>query len=947
MIRDNAGEMNRALAVLVDITDSNKTEKSLKESEERFELAMAATKDGLFDWNLETNTIYYSPGWKRMLGYKDYELPNDFSVWEKLTKPEDIEKSWKMQQEVINKQRDRFELEFKMKHKDGYWVDILSRADAMFDENGKAIRMVGTHVDITERKLADQAILLSSKRYESLFNDSPIPLWEEDCTEVVSYLMGVKEKGHKDLHNYFENNPNELMKCAGMIKILDVNKAALDLHKASNKEHLIGNLSDTFTESSFTVFKNELVALLEGKETFESEAEIKTLDGELKNIHLTLKIDKSQADEVKALLATSDITERKQAEEKLIESMEHLNLALEGANAGLWSRNIKTGEDLLDERWCGILGYTKAEIRQHVSIWESLMHPDDKDRVMNVLKMHFEDENIEYKEEYRMKCKNGKWKWIFAAGKVVERDKEGKPARMTGVIIDIAEQKLAEEKMRVTEQNLQNTFDISPSIIAKANINTGCFIEGNQAVTRILGYSIKEFTSIPYMELIHPDNREQAVNDISNQASDKAMISFENKFLCKDGSYIWMSWHGTKADENGLATVIGSSVNEKKNTEIELKNALEKALESDRLKSAFLANMSHEIRTPMNGILGFANLLNTPNLSKIEVDKYSDIINKSGARLLNTINDIIDISRIESGQIIVSRKETSIHNLLDELYSFHSSEAKQKGLALILEPTNKKEVNIVTDDDKLYGILTNLIKNAIKYTPKGTVTFGCIVKDKRIQFFVKDTGIGIPKGRLHAIFNRFEQADIEDKRVFEGSGLGLAISKAYVEMLDGDIEVESELGKGSKFRFTIPLLEKIKREPEELRQYVDRSLPGIENLNLLIVEDDMVSAELLKTMLEDRFHEITHVQSGVDAVEMCKNMPDIDLVLMDIQMPVMGGYDATRGIREFNKDLVIIAQTAYALVGDKEKAIQAGCNDYITKPINEKLLLEMINKHLE
>ena len=643
------------------------------------------------------------------------------------------------------------------------------------------------------------------------------------------------------------------------------------------------------------------------------------------------------------------------------------------------------------------------------------------------------------------------------------------PIKLTGIFQDITEQKKAESKVRAAEEKLKNTFDISPSIIAKANVKTGYFVDVNQAVTRILGYSIEEFTSKPFMEFIHLEDRQRTLYEITEQMNGNKTTFFENRYLCKDGSYKWLAWHSTKADQHGIVTAIASDIteqkkaegnirklstavqqspsiiviadtkgkleyvnpkfteltgytsseaigqasnilksgkqdaefykelwttvesgnvwrgqfrNKKKNgelfweaasisailnesgkiinfikigeditqqkkTEEKLTIALEKALESDRLKSAFLSNMSHEIRTPMNGILGFINLLNKPNLSQSQISEYSAIINKSGDRLLNTINDIIDISKIEAGEVIISIAETPINTLIEELYSFFLPEATRKGLTLKLAPLISKEnLSINTDSHKLHGILTNLIKNAIKYSKEGTITLGYLFKQNFIEFYVKDSGIGIPKNRLQAIFNRFEQADIEDANVFEGSGLGLAISKAYTNMLGGEISVESTEGIGSTFKFTIPHNNK-NIEMEKQFDYTENIISKIEHLNLLIVEDDVVSSYFLETILEDDFKKINIVENGIDAIEYCKNNQDVDLVLMDIKMPVMNGYDATKEIRKFNKNLLIIAQTAYAMQGDKEKAIEAGCNDYIVKPINKELLLKTIYKLIE
>ena len=392
-------------------------------------------------------------------------------------------------------------------------------------------------------------------------------------------------------------------------------------------------------------------------------------------------------------------------------------------------------------------------------------------------------------------------------------------------------------------------------------------------------------------------------------------------------------------------------ITERKKAEEELKSALERAQESDRLKSAFLTNMSHEIRTPMNGILGFTGLLNDPQLTGDKQKSYIDIIEKSGDRMLNTINDIIDISIIEVGQVKVVKSEVSVNEILKEQYEFFNSEAQSKGLELICKPTlSDKEVIIVTDKHKLEGILTNLIKNAIKFTKHGNISFGYSLKKEKnfegLEFFIKDTGIGIPSNRIHAVFNRFEQADIEDTQVFEGSGLGLAISKSYVEMLGGNISVTSEEGIGSTFVFSIPYTKQTTKESDAEGGINKIPQVSLNKLYVIVAEDDEISKMLLEAILENEFHKITYAETGKETVDKFRENPETNIILMDLKMNDMSGYEATREIRKFNKDVVIIAQTAYGLSGDREKAIEAGCDDYISKPINKELLFEKIMLHL-
>jgi CheY-like chemotaxis protein/anti-sigma regulatory factor (Ser/Thr protein kinase) len=298
--------------------------------------------------------------------------------------------------------------------------------------------------------------------------------------------------------------------------------------------------------------------------------------------------------------------------------------------------------------------------------------------------------------------------------------------------------------------------------------------------------------------------------------------------------------------------------------------------------------------------------------------------------------------------------ETNINEQIEYIYTFFKPEMDAKGMAFTFRNSlPSKESLVKTDREKLYAILGNLVKNAIKYTEKGSIEFGYTCEGSpteitALKFYVKDTGIGIPENRIDAVFERFIQVSVPDRMARQGAGLGLTIAKSYVEMLGGKIWVESEDGVGSTFYFTLPYVV----EPEvksSVKVGDNLQMDKIDGLNLtiLIAEDDEISEKLITINVKNLGNEILKAGNGIEAVEICRSRPDIDLILLDIQMPNLNGYEATRQIRQFNKEVVIIAQTAFGLTGDREKALAAGCNDYIAKPINRNKLVALIKKHFE
>jgi PAS domain S-box-containing protein len=383
-------------------------------------------------------------------------------------------------------------------------------------------------------------------------------------------------------------------------------------------------------------------------------------------------------------------------------------------------------------------------------------------------------------------------------------------------------------------------------------------------------------------------------------------------------------------------------------TNEELYRAKEKAEESNTLKSAFLANISHEIRTPMNGIMGFAELLRNPSLTGEKQADFVNVIKQSGNRMLNIINDLIDISRIEAGQVELKVENTNINHIIDDLYSFFLPETEEKSLLLSSKKELPDEKSIIqTDKTKLNQILSNLIKNAVKYTNKGSINFGYKKKKGTLIFFIADTGIGISADFKDVIFDRFRQAELSISGAYEGAGLGLSICRAYIEMLGGEVWLKSEQDKGSTFYFSVPYNPPPKKEMNIISSVINKQYTNIAGLKILVVEDDSTSFLLIEEIIGIYDVKLIHAKDGQEAVNIVQSDPSVDLVLMDIKLPVMDGYEATKEIKKIRPDLPIIAQTAFAFKHDKQKASNAGCNDYISKPIKPEELLNKISSLLE
>jgi len=521
---------------------------------------------------------------------------------------------------------------------------------------------------------------------------------------------------------------------------------------------------------------------------------------------------------------------------------------------------------------------------------------------------------------------------------------------LLGISTDITESKKNERALRHWEELMRYIIEHDRSAVA---VHDKAYRYIYVSKRYLEDYQVKEEDLIGKHHYdVFPDLPEKWRKAHRKALAGEVTRAEDDPYYKDDGTVEWTRWECRPwyeaNGETGGFIVYTEVTTERKNMELELVAAKEKAQESDRLKTAFLANMSHEIRTPMNGILGFAQILKDPRISKAQQKHFIDVIEKSGQRLLNLLNDIIDVSRIESGHRELDLSEISVHETLQYMFGFFKPgyEEQRPGVNLVMD-LPEEDIQFVTDRDKLHSILMNLLRNAEKFTLEGRVVFGCHREEDSVVWYVKDTGIGIPASKQPMIFDRFFQADISFSRGYEGAGLGLSISKAFVEMMGGRIWLESESGKGSVFYFSLPL-EPDSVQKESVTEEVSPSGPQRKKgeVNLLVVDDDAASFEVIKYMLENEGFRLYHAKSGEEALDFFSTQKDLDLILMDIKMPGIDGHETTRNIRKIDRDIPVIAQTAHALSGDAEKSLASGCNDYLAKPIKKEVLLKKIRKHL-
>jgi len=888
---------------------SNRNKKSSSnspENEEVFRYLFENNSSAIAIIDRDTTISMVNQAYCRMSGYTRDEVVG--SSWTEQLPILELDRLKEYnRQRLIDPESAPESYEFSFYHKNGNLMYGLISVAVIQDGQ----KIIASFTDITERKQAEEAIRLSETRLKRAELASKSGNWELylDSQTIIASEGAMIVYGLDS--NQFEFSVIKTIPLPNYRPILDV----------AMKE------------------------LIEFNKPYDLDFEIKAVNsGEIKNIHSIAIMDPERRIIFGII---QDITIRKKAEEALNKSEYNFRLLVENAPEAIFIQN-RLHFSYLN---CAALKFFGADYAGQL-IGEPLMdrlHPEYRDRVRERIRIL----NDEAKAAPPIELK-----YLKLDGTVIEAEVSAIPFMFEGqdgglvFIRDITDQKRIEKEIREGEKQLRTVIENASVGVCLVGLD-GKFITTNQLMSELVGYSNEELLQFTFNDITHIEDREIGSANAKLLISGKLnKVSIEKRYIHKDGHSMW-GLVSTSLIRNGnnepkyFVTHV-QDITERKLIEKELIAAKEKAEESDRLKTAFLHNISHEIRTPMNAIVGFSGLIKDPNLHYEKRSYYTDIINQSTTQLLSIITDIVNIATIEAGQEKINEKAINLNAVCKFLYEQFFSKATRKGVSFRYKISDEDDHTlIITDETKLIQILTNLIGNALKFTNEGYVEFGFKKDNSDIEFFVKDTGIGIPEELHEEIFKRFRQADISDLNRYGGSGLGLSISKAYVEILGGKIWLNSEPDKGSVFYFKIPFKTKnLIATPES------KIIPGVyiktkKPITILIAEDEETNFLLLERFLSKLNFNIIRAKHGLEAIEFCKSNPQIDIVLMDMKMPGLDGYEATKQIRDFRPDLPVIAQSAYTSEKDIEKAKACGCSDFVTKPFTREIILTKINEYLK
>jgi PAS domain S-box-containing protein len=919
---DDTGKPIRIVGVLTNITTLKQTEEALKQSEERFDLAMRGANDGLWDWNIITSEIYFSPRWKEMLGYADHEIRHHLEEWTKRVHPEDLDKAIAKVTAYLEKQQPSYEQIHRAQHKDGHYVWILDRGIAVWNTEGKPVRMVGTHTDLTALKQTEAALKQSE---------------------------AALRRSRDELLCYFEQPLVGMLSSNLKKKTLYINQRFCDIVGYSQEEMQVLDWAKITHPEDLVVDQAYFDQVIRGEiDSYEMEKRYIHKDGHLVYIHLAVNgvhDEQGQLDHFIAMVL--DISHRKQVEQALEVNRILLQSIINSSPDFIFVKDLQGRYLLFNAAAEKVVGKTMAEVLGKDEYFT--FPPNEAKTIIATDRKVLEGQSpITYEEVVTFA--NGEVKTLLSTKGPVFNP-AGEKIGLFGIVRDFTQRKQMEEKLRESESRFRVMADSAPVLIWMSGTDKLCFWF-NKTWLAFTGRTMEQEMGNGWAEGVHPDDFQRCVNHYIANFDQRQLFTMEYRLKRYDGEYRWIVDSGVpRFDSSGnFAGYIGSCIDitEYKEMESFLRQAKEQAEVANQAKSVFLANMSHELRTPLNGILGYAQILRwDPNLTK-EQTKGLQIIERSGEYLLTLINDILDLAKVEAGKIELSPTIVPLEEFLHGVEQLFQLRAEQKNLRFLYQPLSELPVAIRVDEKRLQQVLINLLGNAIKFTEQGEVSLKVSYQAGTLCFQIADQGAGIAAADLDKIFLPFQQ--VGDKKYWgQGTGLGLPITKKLVEMMGGKLQVTSTVGQGSTFSVFLQLSE----VPNLLHSTGDTKLPKIIGYQgrprtVLVIDDSSINRLILVKLLTSLGFTTLEAVDGQDGLKQAQEIPSIDLILVDLVMPNLDGFAVIQQVRQIPqcRDTVLIAVSASAFETDRQKSLDLGCQDFIAKPFKFEEFLERLRVHL-
>jgi PAS domain S-box-containing protein len=891
-------------------------------SQDRLEKILEVTSEGYWDWDLKTDRAYLSPHYCELIGYSPEETIFDSLFLKSIIHPDDLAKVFTTIEEHLQGKIDISLIEYRMFSKNGALKWIEGRGKIVeFDEQGNPVRMVGTIMDITRRKVAENALIASNERLNIALAASKTGVWDWDLrTNSVQWSPEV--------HN--------------IVGIADFN-GTLD------------GFAELLHPDDAERVKESVDSALTHRKAYADEFRIILPDGELRWLYnLGVPTYDENGMPVRLIGTVKDITERKQIEEKLRLSENKFATVFRVSPDSININRLSDGLYVdINSGFTSVTGYTPEDVcgrsSFELNIWDN---PEDRDHLVSGLKSQGEVNNL----EARFRCKDGSIVTGLMSARIIEVCGE---LCILSITRDITERKKIEKTLNDMLCFLSNITDRVPGVVYQFRFRrdgTSCFPFTSDKFREIFQIDPDEVLkdSTRLFKRVHPDDLESVTSSIQTSALELTPWYQEFRIILDDGTVRWVSGNSLpQREEDGSVLWNGFSadITDRRNKDEQLRQAKASAESANRAKSEFLANMSHEIRTPMNGVLGMAQLLEMTDLSD-EQQEYLNTLTGSGKNLLSIINDILDLSRIEAGGVELELAEFTLLQCINDIIKMQKVAALQKGLIFNADIDVEIPHGLLGDQLKIKQIILNLLGNAVKFTSKGSITLSARMLEQHdtfvlIQIVVQDTGIGITAESLDRIFNPFVQEDGSTSRRYGGTGLGLSICRRLTELMGGSIAVESSPGTGSCFTVTLPLV--IATETVTIQEAPQKNTISWHGppLRILFVEDDPSSLEVGTSLLRVLGHDVMTAENGKKCLTALEN-DSFDLVLMDIQMPVMNGEEAMIEIRKRDLETCahqkVISISAHALRGDMERFLAVGFDGHVSKPIDFIELLSVMSR---